>query len=122
MGALSHLRVARYDGQVPRDEREASYHAFRAGELDGLVATEKSGLGRGHDCSRARLAIYYSNEFSLRDRRQTEDRTENMVPDSWTDVVDLVAEGTRDLDVIEALRAKRSVAEMIVGDPPSRWL
>jgi hypothetical protein len=45
-----------------------------------------------------------------------------MVPDSWTDVVDLVAEGTRDLDVIEALRAKRSVAEMIVGDPPSRWL
>lgn len=26
------------------------------------------------------------------------------------------------LDVIEALRAKRSIAELITGDPPARWL
>ena len=125
LGALSAHSVARYDGSVPRDEREASYNAFRAGEIDGLVATEKSGLGRGHDCSRAKHTIYYSNEWSLRDRRQTEDRTEIDGLDhqnEWTDVVDLVAEGTRDLDVIEALRAKRSIAELITGDPPTRWL
>lgn len=124
MLALTHagLDVGRYDGSVARDIREGFYHAFRAGTLDGLVATEKSGLGRGHDCSRAKLSIYYSNEFSLRDRRQTEDRTESMDKDAWTDVIDLVAEGTRDLDVIEALRAKRSIAEMITGDPPARWL
>jgi SNF2 family DNA or RNA helicase len=116
------FKVGRYDGSMPRDTREGYYHAFKDGQLDGLIATEKSGLGRGHDCSRARLSIYYSNEFSLRERRQTEDRTESMDQDAWTDVVDLVAEGTRDLDVIEALRAKRSIAELIVGDPPSRWL
>lgn len=115
-------RVARYDGTLSAEEREAAYHDFRAGKLDGLVATERSGLSRGHELTRAKLTVYYSNEFSARARRQSEDRTESMDKDAWTDVVDLVAADTRDLDVIEALRQKRSIAELVVGDPPSKWL
>lgn len=115
-------RVARYDGSVPAADRAAAYAAFRTGELDGLVATEKSGLSRGHDLRRAQLAVYYSNEWSSRDRRQSEDRTESTTEGEWTDVVDLVAAETRDLDIINALREKRSIAALILGDPPARWL
>ena len=39
-----------------------------------------------------------------------------------TDVVDLVAEDTRDLDVIEALRQKRSIASEVMGDPVVKWI
>ncbi len=115
-------RTARYDRTVARAEREESYHRFRAGELDGIVATECSGLSRGHDCSRAKLVVYYSNEWGLRNRRQSEDRGESMDRTEWTDIVDLIATDTRDLDVITSLRDKRSIAEQIVGDPVTNWI
>ena len=116
------LTFFRYDGGVPEAQREADYRRFRDGEGDGIVATERSGLQRGHDCSRANLSIYYSNEYGLRHRRQSEDRTEGLDNLVSTQVVDLVAADTRDIVAIEALRAKRSIAEIIMGDPPSRWI
>lgn len=118
-------RVGRYDSTVSASDREAAYVAFRDGTLDGLVATEKSGLSRGHDCRRAKLICYYSNEFGSRDRRQSEARGDSEDPDdkdAWTDIVDLVAEDTRDLDVINALREKRNIAAQVVGDPVEKWI
>lgn len=111
-----------YSGAVPEREREDAYRRFKAGEGDDIVATLASGLGRGKDLSRARSLIYYSNEFSLRMRRQSEDRAEGIMREVSTDIIDIVAADTRDLDVITALRAKRSLAEAVMGDPPSRWL
>ncbi len=112
----------RFDGSIPPAEREAAYQAFRNGEGDTIVATVTSGLQRGRDLSRAVCLIYYSNDFSLRARGQSEDRAEGLDRKFSTDIVDLVAEDTRDLAIIEALRAKRSIAELVVGDPPTAWL
>lgn len=116
------LRAFRFDGTVPDKEREAAYHAFRAGEGDAIVATEKSGLSRGRDLTRAVCLIYYSNEWSLRYRGQSEDRAEGLDRKVSTDIVDLVATDTRDLDIINALREKRSIAAQVVGDPVERWI
>jgi hypothetical protein len=116
-------KVARYDGTVPDAERDAVYRAFRDGTLDGIVATERSSLSRGHDLRRAKLLCYYTNEWGLRHRRQSEARGDDEDDlESWTDVVDLVAEDTRDLDAITALREKRSIAQLIMGDKPSKWI
>lgn len=116
-------RVARYDGTIPGADREAAYRAFVSGEIDGIVATERSSLSRSHDLRRARLICYYTNEFALRERRQSEARGDDVDdPDSWTDVVDFVCEGTRDLVAIEALREKRLTAAAITGDTPSAWI
>ena len=116
------LSFFRYDGGVPEEEREASYQAFRRGEGDGIAGTIRSGLQRGKDLSSADLLVYYSNEFGLRHRRQSEDRAEGLDRTTSTDVVDLVAMDTRDLDVINALREKRSIASMIMGDPVTNWI
>lgn len=121
VGSLG-LNFYRYDGGVPEPDREASYQAFRRGEGDGIIATIGSGLQRGKDLSRAGMLIYYSNDFSLRSRRQSEDRAEGLNRKRSTGVIDLVAADTRDLQVIEALRAKRSIADLILGDPPSKWI
>jgi hypothetical protein len=109
-------RVARFDGSVPQADRVVVYRAFQEGALDGIVATEKSSLSRGHDLRRAKLMVYYSNEWSGRDRRQSEDRAESTDTEDWTDIVDLVAADTRDLDVIGALQQKKSIGEMITGN------
>ncbi len=108
-------------GPVAPQDREAAYHAFRDGAGD-LIATIASGLSRGRDLSRADTIIYYSNEWSLRLRGQSEDRAEGLDRTRSTGIVDLVAADTRDLDVIEALRAKKSLAELVMGDEPTRWI
>lgn len=125
--ALATLRdqdrpAVRYDGTIPALEREDGYLAFRGGEVDAVVATVNSGISRGHDLGRATKAIYYSDGYSLRGRRQTEDRTEAVVRSFATEVVDLIAEGTVDEARVEAQRQKRSLAEMLMQDPPTRWL
>jgi Mesyanzhinovviridae DNA helicase len=112
----------RYDGSVPAGEREAAYHAYRAGEGTDIVATILSGLSYGHDLTGADMIIYYSNEFRRRARTQSEDRAEGLGRRISTQVIDFAAVDTRDVDVIDALREKRSIAEAIMGDAPMRWL
>ena len=117
--AAGHL-VWEHHGGVPDAQAEANYQAFKAGGPGapaGIVGTIGGGLGRGKDLSRATLAVFYSNDFALRLRRQAEDRTEGVLRRVSTTVVDLIAAETRDVDVIDALRAKRELAAEVMGDP-----
>ena len=111
-----------YDGSLPPAEREANYQDFRRGRGSDIVGTILSGLSRGKDLTRAETLVYYSNVFSLRARRQSEDRAEGLLRRTSTDVVDLIAADTRDLEVIGALRDKRALSEVILGDDPVRWI
>jgi SNF2 family DNA or RNA helicase len=104
-----------YTGQISAGDREKRYQEFRLGKTN-LVATLGSGLSRGKDLSIARTLCYYSNDFSLRTRRQSEDRAEAIVRNVSTEIIDLVATDTRDQDIIDALRNKRDVAEKVMGD------
>lgn len=112
----------RFDGSVSPADRADIYQAFKRREIDNIVATIQSGLSRGHDLTNADLLCYYSNVWSLRHRRQSEDRAESLDRKTSTDIVDLVAEDTRDLDNITALREKRLTAAAIMGDPPEKWI
>lgn len=113
--------VARYDGTVPTKEREENKGAFQKGAVRVLVATPRT-LGRGQDLSAARLLIYYSNEFSLRARLQSEDRAETLTREVATDVVDLIAPGTVDEKLVASLRANKRLADQLMGDKLGEWL
>jgi hypothetical protein len=115
-------RVVRYYGAMPEVEREAAYQGFKAGKYDDIVGTIKSGLSRGKDLTRALCLTYYSNEPGLRARGQSEDRAEGLDRNFSTGIVDLVAEDTIDERWIELLRSKKSLAEVITGDPLSLWI
>lgn len=114
--------VGRYDGTVHIAKREEAYRAFINKDLDAIVGTTSSGLTRGHDLSVADRMIYYSNSYVLRDRLQSQSRTESLDRRVATEVTDLIGVGTRDLPIVQALRNKRSVAEIIQGDKLTRWL
>lgn len=109
-------RIGRYDGSVaPRDRQEA-YDSFREGKLDAIVCTTGSGISRGHDLSCASTVGYYSNSYVLRDRLQSQDRTESLARRHPTKVFDLIGLDTRDLPIVKALRAKLSIASLLQGD------
>lgn len=116
------LRPVQYDGRIKPAQKDANKTAFQSGESDLVVGHQRSG-GRGISFSRARLIVYYSNEFSLLARIQSEDRAELIGKHDATDVVDLIAEDTIDDQVIvPALRSKRAITDYVMGERSGQWL
>lgn len=114
-------KVMRYDGSCTDDEKFTAKRAYQAGDIDFIVGSAPAG-GRGITLSKCELMVYFSNYFALRLRLQSEDRGEAPGKKEGTDIVDLVAEGTIDEDLITGLRAKKSLSDMIMGDTVRQWL
>jgi SNF2 family DNA or RNA helicase len=102
-------------GGMPPSKTDAAEAAFQAGDCRVLVG-QQGAMGEGKDFPMASLAIYMSQQYSLIQREQSEDRSHRGGSEVHSKVtyVDVVARDTVDLDVAEALKAKRSVAEAIV--------
>ncbi len=119
--AAAGRKAVRYDGTVSDDDRRSALEAFQSGAVDVAVGTAAA-AGRGLPWHRAETLIYYSNAYSLRMRRQSEDRAEHLTKSLGTEVIDLIAKGTVDEHVVDTLRAKRSVAEEVMADAHMAWL
>ena len=113
--------AVRYDGTVGKEDRRQALAGFQGGAARVIVATTGA-LGRGRDLSRAKMLIYYSNNFSLEQRLQSEDRAEKLTQITSTQVIDLVAKNTVDERIVDALRNKRSLSALLAGDPQQDWL
>ena len=68
------LSVGEIRGNVTQANKNKALDGWRAGKVDVLVANPAS-LGIGVDLYEARVAVYYSNSFSMIHRRQSEKRT-----------------------------------------------
>jgi SNF2 family DNA or RNA helicase len=86
-----------------------------------LVASQGAG-SLGNTWVEADLVIYYSNDFSLEHRMQSEDRAHRSGQTKSVTYVDLVAPGTVDEKIISALRNKINLASQITGDGWKEWL
>lgn len=115
------LNFRRYDGAVGEDYRAETKVGFQRGEFDGVAGNPKAG-GQGLDFSYAELQVPYTNQFALRLRLQFEDRTEHPLKRVATGIQDIIAEDTIDETLVDALRNKQSLSELITGDPKRVWL
>lgn len=107
-----------YDGQDPGK----SLDAFHAGEADDFIANLESGAREGLTLNEADTVIYYSNSTKLLNRLQSEDRNHRIGQTRSVLYMDLLAEGTLDAKVLDALSAKRDVVGRVLGDDPVAWL
>jgi SNF2 family DNA or RNA helicase len=115
-------RCSQYHGGIRELDRAEEKRKFMTGETRFFVANQQSAR-MGLDLSQANLVIYYSNTFALLDRLQSQDRTETILRDKGsTTYIDLVAADTLDLGVADNLRAKKSISDLITGDPLEEWL
>lgn len=86
-----------------------------------MVSTQSAG-GMGNTWVAADLVVYYSNNYDLEHRMQSEDRAHRAGQTRRVTYVDLVARGTVDEKIIRALREKINMASAITGDGWRRWL
>lgn len=105
--------VVEIHGGVNEADRDRNVQElFQTKKARFLVGNAATG-GVGLNMTAAELVIYYSNSFSFTDREQSEDRAHRIGQLKSVTYIDLVAEGTVDGLVVQALREKKDVSEFV---------
>lgn len=113
--------AGRVDGTVGDDDRERVIGQFRSGRIKYIVANPVA-MGIGITLNEAKACVYYSQDFQLESRVQSEARNYRVGQDRGVYVVDLVAEDTVDEQVVDALVKKHDISAMVMGDKFREWI
>ena len=112
--------VATYYGETPDEDRQEIIRRFQDpnSELKYLISNTQTG-GYGITLTEASNVIYYSNNYDLEKRLQSEDRAHRIGQTNKVTYIDLVAKGTVDEKIVKALRNKLDLAQEVLGD--EKW-
>jgi SNF2 family DNA or RNA helicase len=115
--ALTDAGVAcvQYHGGVSRDNREAAVDQFQNGDVRVFVGQPQSG-GIGLTLTAAETVFYFSNDFNLETRLQSEDRAHRIGTKKNVVYIDIAAENTIDEQITKNLRRKKRTAALVLGD------
>jgi len=107
--------VIEFHGGVPQADREVAVKRFQDPKDKGrfFVANPQS-AGMGITLTTSNLAIYYSNDYSLERRLQSEDRIHRIGQLRSARYIDLVSQDTVDTKILAALKEKRSFADKVI--------
>jgi len=113
----------RYDGSVAQVDRELILDRFRDPEDPGRVlVVNLYAMSQGVTLTIAKTSIYYTNSSSLEKRLQSEDRSHRIGQDVSVNIIDIAAEGTVDVKLIENLKSKFEIAASVTGDRFRDWI
>ena len=112
--------VATYYGETPDEERQEIIRRFQDpnSKLQYLISNTQTG-GYGITLTEASNVIYYSNNYDLEKRLQSEDRAHRIGQTNKVTYIDLVAKGTVDEKIVKTLRNKLDLAQEVLGD--EKW-
>ncbi len=104
-----------YFGDTSPADREIAIDEFQRGNARAFIGQQQA-AGMGLTLTAAQTAIYYSNDFNLEHRLQSEDRCHRKGTKGRVVYIDLVAEDSIDEIITRALQHKSDVAAAILGD------
>jgi len=112
-----------YYGATPTDKRQECINNFQDpnSSVRFFIGNTQTG-GYGITLTAASTVIYYSNNYDLEKRIQSEDRAHRIGQKNKVLYIDLVAKGTVDDKIIKSLRNKVNIAKEISGEELSTWI
>ena len=112
-----------YHGGVDTTLRQENIVQFQdvEGPTRYFVGNAQTG-GYGITLTAANTVIYYSNNYDLEKRLQSEDRAHRIGQTGSVTYVDLVAEKTIDERIIKSLKDKVNIANEIMGEDIKDWI
>jgi len=115
--------VATYYGDTPDEERQGIVQKFQdtKSPLRYFVGNQQT-AGYGLTLTAASTVVYYSNNYDLEKRIQSEDRAHRIGQKSNVTYIDLIAEKTVDERIVKALRNKINIASKVLGEDFKEWL
>lgn len=118
--------VARFQGRRaiidPKTHMRVGWEEVPPEKQARFFVGQQHSAGYGLTLTAANTVIYYSNDFSLEARLQSEDRAHRIGQTSHVTYIDLEARNTIDSRIIAALRTKKNIADMVTGDELKKWL
>jgi len=100
-------------GDVPPEDRAIYIKEFQEDKRQFIVGTTATG-GMGITLTAAKYVIYFSNDYSLENRLQSEDRAHRIGQTSSVTYIDLIARGTLEERILKILKGKKTLADAIM--------
>jgi len=115
--------VATYFGDTPAEERSNIVERFQdpESELRFFVGQPRTG-GYGLTLTEAHTMIYYSNNYDLEIRLQSEARIDRYGQKHKMTYIDLTSPNTVDEKIVDALLKKMDIANLVLGENAKEWI
>lgn len=113
--------VAQYHGGNTDTRQDDARRFINDPSCMYMVSNQQSG-GYGNTWIVADTVVYFSNDYDLEKRMQSEDRTHRAGQTRSVLYVDLVAKGTVDEKILHALRNKINIAGTVLGENVREWV
>jgi len=112
-----------YYGAIDAETRQENIKLFQDPDSEAryFVGNTQTG-GYGITLTEANTVIYYSNNYDLEKRLQSEDRAHRIGQKNVVTYIDLIAEKTVDERIVKALRNKINIANEIMGEELADWI
>jgi SNF2 family DNA or RNA helicase len=114
------VSVGAYYGDTTDDERRNTVQLFqdKSSELKYIVGNTQTG-GYGINLTAANTVVYYSNNFDLEKRLQSEDRAHRIGQVNKVTYIDIICKNTVDEKIVNSLKAKQDIASKVLGEEKS---
>jgi len=115
--------IVAYYGAVSAEQRQDNIKKFQDpnSPVKFFIGNPQTG-GYGITLTQAKTVIYYSNNYDLEKRLQSEDRAHRIGQKNNVTYIDLMAEDTVDEKIVKALRTKINIATEIMGEELRSWI
>ena len=111
-----------FTGSTSEADRETAKRRFREDPECRVFLGNPKACREGLTLTAAKYVLNYNRSFDYIDNSQSEDRVHRIGQDRNVVYIDYVAKGTIDEAIIENLRDKRSMADLINGDNFREWI
>jgi len=114
--------VVTYYGATDIKDRQTNIKNFQTNDkVKYLIGNPQTG-GYGITLTAANTVVYYSNNYDLEKRLQSEDRAHRIGQKNKVTYIDLIAEDTVDEKIVKSLRNKVNIATEIMGEELKEWI
>jgi len=103
-----------YVGGMSSDQRTVAIQEFQTGITRFFIST--SAGSKGLTLTKASTLVYYSSDYKLETRLQSQDRIHRIGQTKKCSYIDLVSPGTIDEAILEALDNKRELSNLVLDD------
>ena len=115
--------VVNYFGDTSMKDRQEAIEKFQnlKSNVKFFISNPQTG-GMGITLHAAANVIYYSNDFNLESRKQSEDRAHRVGQHKPVLYVDLMCPKTVDVHIVKTLLSKNKLANITLGERVLEWL
>ena len=106
--------VVVYSGDTPANQRSSAVEKFQSGAAQFFIGT--SAAAKGLTLHTASTMVYYSNNYSLETRLQSQDRIHRIGQEKKCTYIDLVVNGSLDEVILKRLLQKKELSSMVLDD------